>query len=339
VLTKKYFLWYDGTEVKMSRLLERVTEKAALQHKSRSTAKSYREWAKRYIVHFYDDGVYRHPDKMGSAEVEAFLTGLALDGASPSTQNQALCALVFLYRDVLGKPLGNVRPMRARRQKRQPEALTRDEITRVFEHLRGDRLLVCQLLYGSGLRLMEALRLRVKDLDLDNATLTARNTKSRRDRVVPVAARMLDGLRVQLERVREMWHSDLATGYAGASFPQALERKYTNAARLFAWQFVFPASRRTHWSDGTMRRHHLHESAPPKALKRAAEKAGIVSRVHAHALRHSFATHFLQDGGDIRTLQQLLGHKDIRTTMVYLHVDDAAKAQSPLDKLEWRCNT
>lgn len=314
-------------------LLDDLIATGKLRHLAEATIDQYVYWYEKF-VRFHRGDQWRHPADMGREEVKAFLTYLAMAGASASTCNQALAAMQFLYGRVLGKPLGNVKALRARRQKRQPEALTVAEVRAVLEQLSGDRRLVCSLLYGSGLRLMEALRLRVKDVDLACKMLLVRNTKNHKDRFVPVAAGVIKLLQAQIEWAREVWCADVAAGYDGASFPYALERKYRNAAIKFPWQFVFPATQLTRWDDGTLRRHHLHSSAVQKAVSHAGEKAGIDRRVYPHLLRHSFVTHLLRAGYDIVTVQELVGHSDIRTTRGYATPMRIGDVVSPLDKLD-----
>jgi integron integrase len=268
--------------------------------------------------------------------VTSFLTHLAaVRKVSASTQNQALAALLFLYRDVLQvelPPLGDV--VRARRSRRLPVVLTRDEVRTVLLELRGGHGLIAQLLYGSGLRLMEALRLRVKDVDFATHVLTVRRGKGDKDRVTVLPERLSPGLQAHLTHVKSVHARDLALGYGDAELPEALARKYPTAGRGWSWQFVFPS--RGISADprsGVLRRHHIHHTAVQRAVRLAVRRAGIVKPASCHTFRHSFATHLLEDGYDIRTVQELLGHTDVRTTMIYTHVLNRGGrgVRSPLD--------
>jgi integron integrase len=275
---------------------------------------------------------------MGKAEVEAFLTHLAVaHSVAPSTQNQALGALLFLYREVLGAKLGWLEGVeRARRPKRLPVVLTAAEVAAVLAHLDGTPWLVASLLYGSGLRLLEGLRLRVKDVDLARRELRVRSGKGDRDRVTMVPDRLLDPLRVQLGRVAALHANDLAEGHGAVFLPSALDVKKPHAARDLAWQYLFPANRRTPTAPaGAERRHHLHETVIQRAFRRAVAASGVRKAATCHSLRHSFATHLLESGHDIRTVQELLGHRSVQTTMVYTHVLNRGglAVRSPLDRI------
>ncbi|MGH7287562.1 MAG: integron integrase [Myxococcota bacterium] len=316
------------------RLLDRIRHAIRLRHMSRRTEDSYVAWIRRFIL-FHGK---RHPDGMGSLEVIAFLSDLAVRGqVSASTQNQALSALLFLYRVVLGRELqGLDGTVRAARPQRLPVVLSRDEVRRVLGELGGVHRLVATLLYGGGLRLLEALRLRVKDVDFDRSQLVLRDPKGGRDRAAPLP-RVAEGpLRRHLAQVHRLHETDLAQGIWGPPLPGGLERKYPNAPREWAWQWVFPATR-TGTDPATRRRfrHHLHETAVQRAVKAAAAKAGISKRVSCHTFRHSFATHLLEDGSDVRTVQELLGHRELRTTMIYTHVlqQGPLGVRSPADRL------
>ncbi|MGQ0602685.1 MAG: integron integrase, partial [Anaerolineales bacterium] len=252
-----------------------------------------------------------------------------------STQNQALNALVFLYRQVLHQDLdGRIEPVRAKRPERLPVVLTRDETHRLLDQLSGDYHLSAQLLYGSGLRLLECLRLRIKDIDFEQRAIVVRDGKGMKDRVTMLPDSLVAPLRTHLLRVKQLHAEDLTRGGGAVYLPFALERKYPNANREWAWQFVFPADRPS--SDprsGAVRRHHLHETSLQKAVREAAQRAGFAKPVTCHTLRHSFATHLLEAGYDIRTVQELLGHKDVKTTMIYTHVLNRGglAVRSPLD--------
>ena len=289
-------------------------------------------WIRRFIV-FHGK---RHPSAMGGAEVNQFLTHLAVERhVSASTQNQALSALLFLYRVILEDPLPWLDDLvRARRPLRVPVVLTIDEARAVLENMDGGAQLVAQLLYGSGLRLLEALMLRVKDLDFARREIVVRDPKGRHDRRTMLPERTGARLHEHLVEVRAVHEEDLACGFGAVWLPTALERKFPKAAVDWRWQWVFPASRR--WrEEGTGRefRHHLHETVVQRAVRAAAEAAGIVKRVGCHTFRHSFATHLLERGHDIRTVQELLGHRDVSTTMIYTHVLQigARGVRSPLD--------
>jgi integron integrase len=264
----------------------------------------------------------RHPREMGSAEVNAFLTHLAVkEQVSASTQNQALAALLFLYRDLLEQELELEGVVRARTRQRVPVVLSEAEVRAVRERLEGEAALVVGLLYGSGLRLMEALRLRVKDLDLQRMDITVRDGKGGKDRLTVLPQSLVQPLQGHLLKVRNLHQRDLAAGWGQVLMPYALARKYPNANREWAWQWVFPQQNR--WRDkesGNQGRHHLDPSVVQKAVKRAVTEAGVTKQASCHTFRHSFATHLLERGQDIRTIQELLGHKDVSTTMIYTHV-------------------
>jgi integron integrase len=280
----------------------------------------------------------RHPRELGEAEVAAFLNHLVVERrVAPSTQSQALCALVFMYQHVMGRPLGRLRDLRwARARARLPVVLTREEVERVLEQLTGTPWLVATVLYGSGLRLLECLQLRVKDVDLARGELRVRDTKGGRPRVTVLPAVLREPLRRHLAVVRRQHLQDVARGAGRVELPGALVAKYPGAAREWAWQWVFPARRqRVDRETGERRRHHLHESVIQRAVQTAVERSGIGKRASCHTLRHSFATHLLEEGYDIRTVQELLGHKDVRTTMVYTHVLNRGGrgVLSPADRL------
>jgi integron integrase len=276
--------------------------------------------------------------ELGPADVERFLVHLAADrGVSASTQNQALNALVFLFREVLGRPLPEMQFARARRPPRLPVVLTRDEVRRLIEALEGTYALMARLMYGTGMRLMECLRLRVGDLDFGNALIVVRDGKGGKDRVVPLPRRLVEPLKRHLDGVRALHQDDLAAGVAGVYLPDALARKSPQAPREWIWQWVFPSAQlSTDPKAGLVRRHHLNESGLQRAIKRAGVRAELPKRVNSHALRHSFATHLLEAGYDIRTVQELLGHADVSTTMIYTHVlnrPGVVPVRSPVDEL------
>ena len=300
-------------------LLDRVRHHIRLKHYSIRTEEAYVHHVKRFIL-FHRK---RHPAEMGAAEIRQYLSHLAVEGhVSASTQNQALAALLFLYREVLGLELPIVEGIeRAKRPARVPVVLTRAEVEAVLARLSGTQHLMAGLLYGAGLRLMEGVRLRVKDVDFGYAQIIVRDGKGEKDRRTVLPAPLVAGLRQHLERVRRQHAADLRQGYGRVYLPYALERKYPHAAAEWGWQWVFPASRLSvDPRSGAVRRHHASEDLLQKAVKRAIGAAGIPKKASCHTLRHSFATHLLEDGYDLRTIQELLGHADVRTTMIYTHV-------------------
>lgn len=315
------------------KLLDQVREVIQRKHYSRKTETSYVAWIKRFIL-FHSK---RHPREMGKAEIEAYLTYLAQDRkVAAATQNQAFNAILFLYRNVLRVELdGAINAVRARRPARLPTVLTREEVHLVLDAMSGPQQLVVQLLYGCGLRLMEGLRLRVKDIDFGLNQLVIREAKGMKERVTMLPELLRGSLQKQLLRTRLLHEKDLARGYGRVVLPYALARKYPGADREWGWQYVFPARRLYQEREtGIVRRHHLHESGVQKALHVAAQIAGIAKPVHCHTFRHSFATHLLEMGYDIRTVQELLGHQDVSTTMIYTHVlnrGGLAVVRSPLD--------
>jgi len=316
------------------KLLDRVRLEARRRHLSHRTEQSYVAWVRRFVL-FH---AKRHPRDMAEPEVVDFLSHLAAEGGvSASTQSQALAALVFLYRHVVGRELeGLGEAARARRTRPLPVVLSRDEVRAVLAALEGVHRLQATLLYGGGLRLMECLRLRVKDVDPKRGQITVRQGKGRRDRRAPLPRRVREPLARHLAGVRDLHRRDLAAGFAGVRLPDALERKYPGARREWGWQWVFPASRLTDdQRTGERLRHHLHSTATQRAVRGAAARAGIAKRVTCHTFRHSFATHLLEDGADIRTVQELLGHRDVKTTMIYTHVlgTGPLSVSSPADRL------
>jgi integron integrase len=317
------------------KLLEKYRERLRVKHYSLRTEDAYLHWVRRYI---YFHGK-RHPQEMGGSEVEAFLSHLATEGrVSPSTQNQALAALLFLYREVLEKELPWMDGMvRAKRPARVPVVLTENEVRALLAQLDGTRWLASSLLYATGMRLLEGLRLRVKDVDFERREIAVRDGKGGRDRRTMLPERLIEPLRSHLARVKVLHERDLAEGFGEVYLPFALARKYPKAGRSWPWQYVFPAgSRSVDPLDGVVRRHHLDEKVVQRAVSHAARKAGIAKPVSPHILRHSFATHLLDGGYDIRTVQELLGHKDVSTTMIYTHVLNRGGrgVRSPLDRLD-----
>ncbi|HXH13343.1 MAG TPA: integron integrase [Alphaproteobacteria bacterium] len=321
-------------EYRPKKLLDQVRHAIQLKHYSLRTEEAYVTWIKRYIF-FHKK---QHPSELGGAAIEAFLTHLAVDQkVAASTQNQALSALLFLYRNVLNTPLDlRIEAIRAKKPKRLPAVLTKEETLTVIERLSGTPRLMAKLLYGSGLRLMECLRLRVKDLDFAQRQIIVRDGKGLEDRVTMLPESLIIPLQEHLAHVKRIHAQDVAHGVAPVYLPSALARKYPHAGRLWIWQYVFPSDRlskdpRT----GILRRHHMSESTLQKAVSQAGRSAGLNKRVGCHTLRHSFATHLLQQGYDIRTVQELLGHKDVKTTMIYTHVLNRGGmgVRSPLDAM------
>lgn len=302
-----------------SPFLEQVRDAVRVRHYSVRTERTYIDWIVRYI-RFHR---CRHPQDMGEAEVGAFLTHLAVEReVTAGTQNQALNALNFLYRAVLKRPLGFMPDViRARRPDTLPVVLTQDEVRRILRSIATDYWLPACLMYGSGLRLMETVRLRIKDLDFDHRALLVRAGKGGKDRVVTLPDELLLPLRRHLQSVRMWQEKDIEEGYGDVWLPHALSRKYPGAGRDWAWQYVFPSRKRSiDPRSGLERRHHINAGSVQKAVKHAIRKAGIEKPASCHTLRHSFATHLLERGADIRTVQEQLGHKDIRTTQIYTHV-------------------
>ncbi|MBD3220019.1 integron integrase [bacterium] len=318
----------------MSRLIERVRATIRTRHYSPSTEKAYVTWIRRF-VRFHG---LRHPATMGQTEVSAYLTHLATEEkVAASTQNQALSAIMFLYREVLDLDLPWLDELvRARRPARMPTVLSTEEVEAVLGRIGGVPGLVAQLLYGSGLRLMEALRMRAQDVDLVRGELMVRQGKGQKDRVTVLPARLRGALAEHLERVQQQHHRDLEEGAGCVAMPRGLATKYPRAMREWRWQWVFPGRRIFRDREtGERRRHHLHQTSVQRAVTDAARSAGITKRVTCHTLRHSFATHLLAAGYDIRTIQELLGHRDVTTTMIYTHVlnKGGAGVRSPLDDL------
>jgi integron integrase len=316
------------------KLLDRVRLAIRTRHLSLRTEQAYVQWIRRFIL-FHDK---RHPKEMGADEIGAFLTHLAVEQqVSASTQNQALSALLFLYREVLRLQIGKVdEVVRAKRPRRLPVVLTQDEVRRLFTHIHGTHRLIGTLLYGSGLRLMECLRLRIKDCDFESRQITLRDGKGGYDRITMLPETLLPALKKHLVSVRNLHRQDLAKGFGKVALPHALIRKYPQAATDWAWQFVFPAnSRSVDPRSGVTSRHHISAQAMQRAMKHAVRAAGINKRASCHTLRHSFATHLLEGGYDIRTVQELLGHKHVKTTMIYTHVLNRGghAVRSPLDRL------
>jgi len=319
--------------VSRPRLLDQVRDAIRVRHYSIRTEEAYLQWIRKFIL-FHNK---RHPKEMGESEVESFLSYLASrKNVAASTQNQALSALLFLYRHVLKIELGWLDDVqRAKKPVRLPVVLTQEETRRVLSFLKDDKWLIGSLLYGSGLRLMECLRLRVQDIDTTMKQITVRDGKGGKDRVTMLPERVIPPLERHLEKVSHIHKQDLQGGFGEVHMPHALARKYPNAGREWVWQYVFPAAQRSKDPRyGIFRRHHLAESSVQKAVKQALRKASVNKPASCHTFRHSFATHLLEQGTDIRTIQELLGHVDVSTTMIYTHVikRGGQGVVSPLDR-------
>lgn len=313
------------------KLLDRLRGAIRVRGYRIRTEQAYVAWTKRY-VRFHDS---RHPDEMGGAEVSRFLTHLAVDlNVAPNTQNQAISALVFLYRHVLGEELIGIDAVRAKKPQKLPVVLSREEVRRLLLDLNGVQRLVAGLLYGSGLRLLEALRLRVKDMDFEYQTLHVRDGKGAKDRVVAFPRILHAAVVAHLETIRQLHAQDLQDGLGEVHLPYALARKYANAGKDWAWQYVFPSNRLSRDPrTGRTGRHHLSESMVQRRLRKSVINVGIAKPASAHTLRHSFATHALEAGMDIRTVQEQLGHASLETTQIYTHVikRGARGVRSPLE--------
>ena len=316
----------------MSQFMDALRDKIRVKQYSYKTEQTYIDWTERFI-RFHK---LRHPKDMGKAEIEQFLTQLANSGVSASTQNQALAAILFMYREMLDQTFSDIRAIRAKRSTHIPTVLSTEEVKRVLSRLHGVYHMIGYLLYGSGMRLMECLRLRVKDIDFDMHTVTLRETKSNRDRVTVLPQTVIEPLKLHLAKVKAQHEEDLAKGFGRVALPGALARKYPNAEYEWGWQYVFPASRMSRDPrSGQVQRHHLYETSVQKAIRKAAKEVGIQKPIGPHTFRHSFATHLLQAGTDIRKIQEILGHKDLKTTMIYTHVAGfGAGVKSPLDSLD-----
>jgi integron integrase len=325
-----------------TRLLDQVRERIRYLHYSVQTEKAYLYWARFFIRWHGRTGIMRHPRDMGQAQVEAFLTMLANERqVSPATHRQALNALLFLYKQVLGLDLPWMQSIgRPPERKRIPVVLTLAEVQTVLALIEGVEGTLARLLYGTGMRLAEGLNLRIKDLDFDRHVVVVRSGKGDKDRVVMLPRSLVQALREQLARSRALWGADRAAQRNGVFMPHALDAKYPRAGQSWAWHWVFPAdSLSIDPRTGVERRHHLFDERLGRALKKALALAGIAKHATVHTLRHSFATHLLQSGTDIRTVQELLGHSDVSTTMIYTHVLKVAAGgtASPLDALQALC--
>ncbi|QBG47663.1 integron integrase [Verrucomicrobia bacterium S94] len=316
------------------KLMEQVKEVLRFHHYAIRTEQTYCSWIRRYL-RFYE--MKRHPRDMGAAEIERFLSYLAVkEGVSASTQRQALNAIVFLYREVLDMELGEIAPTRGRRERRPPTVLTQEEARELLLELSGTHQLMAQLLYGCGLRLMECIRLRVQDVDFGQGQVFVRGGKGNKDRTVVLPKSVVPALGHQIDRVLRLHERDLAEGFGEVYIPEGLARKYPNACREPGWQYVFPSKKRSRDPrSGREMRHHVKESGLQRAVKVAVERCGIRKRAGCHTLRHSFATHLLENGTNIRMVQELMGHADVKTTEIYTHVmnKDLDQVKSPLDLL------
>lgn len=314
------------------RLLDTMRERIRVKHYSIRTEETYLQWAKRFIL-FHQK---RHPAEMGAPEVEAFLSHLAVQGnVAASTQNQALAAILFLYKEVLHIDLPWLEGVtRAKKPQRLPVVLTKDEVKQLLSNIEGVHHLMASLMYGTGMRLMECVRLRVKDMDFARREITVREGKGNKDRVTMLPTSLIVALQTHLERVKQRHGQDIEEGFGDVYLPHALARKYPNAPKEWSWQYVFPAKHRSvDPRSGDMRRHHVDEQGYQRAIKKAVREAGIAKPATSHTLRHSFATHLLEGGYDIRTVQELLGHSDVATTQIYTHVLNRGglAVRSPLD--------
>jgi integron integrase len=324
----------SGRFASQSALLAECEARLKLMHRSERTIEAYSLWIRRFIA----ESGRRNPELMGRGEVEEFLSKLATrHNVSASSQNQALCALLFLYKHVIGAPLEHMPELvRARRPHNLPVVLSRSEAQRILQVMTGSTRLMAALLYGSGLRLSECCALRVKDVDFERKQICVRRGKGRKDRMALLPAKLLKPLQEHLRKVEAQHHADLQSGAGHVELPEALCRKYPSASSSWPWQWVFPATRKyRHPETAQWRRHYLHETVLQKAVQAATRRAGIHKRISCHTFRHSFATELLMAGYDIRTIQKLLGHSDVRTTMIYTHVIDRGPlgVQSPLESL------
>jgi len=314
------------------KLLIQLRDEIRTRHYSIRTEEAYTQWVKRFIL-FHNK---RHPAEMGADEISSFLTHLAVyERVAASTQNQALNAIIFLYKEVLKLELNNLSNLiRAKRPEKLPVVLNKDEIEKILPNLDGVYHLIAGLLYGSGLRLLECLRMRVQDIDYKYKEITIRDGKGGKDRITILPASYTETLKLHLKKVKIIHQQDLKEGNGEVFLPNALERKYPYAPKSWGWQYVFPASKLSNDPrSNKIRRHHLTESMVQKKLKFAVRKAGVMKPATPHTLRHSFATHLLKNGYDIRTVQELLGHKDVKTTMIYTHVLNRGgfAVKSPVD--------
>jgi integron integrase len=316
------------------KLMDQVREVLRYYHYAYRTEQTYCDWIKRFLK-FYKFS--RHPKEMGAAEVEGFLSHLATEGkVAAATQRQALNAIIFLYREVLDIELGGIAPLRSKKQRKPPTVLTKNEVQQILRCMEGTHQLMGKLLYGCGLRLMECIRLRIQDVDFGQGRIFVRGGKGGKDRTVALPESLRVVLVEHVEKVKVLHRADLKAGFGEVYIPEALARKYPNACHEMGWQYVFPAKNRSiDPRSGKKRRHHVKESGLQKAVKTAVRQVGIAKRVGCHTMRHSYATHLLENGTNIRIVQDLMGHKDVKTTEIYTHVmdKDIDAVKSPLDLL------
>lgn len=322
----------SSTQPQSKKLLDQMRDTLQTQHYSYRTENAYVDWVKRFIL-FHQK---RHPKDMGEAEISAFITHLATERkVAASTQNQALSAVLYLYREVLHRPIENLASIRPQKPERIPTVLTKSEALRVINALTGVHQLMAKILYGSGLRLIECIRLRIKDIDFEQQCIIVRDGKGEKDRITMLPESIIPPLKEHLVRVQQIHHQDIQNGYGTVYLPYALEKKFPNASGEWAWQYIFPAKNLSvDPRSNVTRRHHANESGLQKAVRAAAKLAGLQNKtVSCHTFRHSFATQLLQNHYDIRTVQELLGHKDVKTTMIYTHVLHLGglAVKSPLD--------
>ena len=319
--------------MKRSPFIESVRNELRVRHYSLQTEKTYLYWIRSFIL-FNEK---QHPEKMSNPEIERFLNYIATSrGVAASTQNQALCAIIFLYRHVIKRDITDLSYTFAKRPRRLPTVLSPEEVNRILNNCSGKYWLIVALLYGCGFRVSEVLSLRIKDIDLNNRSIFIFSGKGAKDRYTLLPNSLIERLREQIDEVRELHEGDVNEGFGFTSLPPSLHRKYKSTLKDFSWQYIFPSTTRcTHPYDGYICRHHLHPTAFTKQLRLAVVKSGVSKRVTAHTFRHSFATQLLVNGSDIRTVQELLGHTDIRTTEIYTHVvgNKRAGTSSPVDSL------
>jgi integron integrase len=318
------------------KIMDQVRQVLRYHHYAYRTEQAYCDWIVQYLK-FYK--YQQHPGEMGKTEIDTFLSYLATDRkVSASTQRQALNAIIFLYKRVLDMPVsGDIEPVRAKRHIRLPVVMTKNEVQRVFAHMQGIHLLMAKILYGCGLRLMECIRLRIQDLDFERNLIYIRDAKGGKDRTTLLPKSIQEDMHFHVAKVRQIYQQDIANGYGEVYMPEALSKKYPNATREFRWQYVFPAKKLSiDPRSGVKRRHHTLESGLQKAVKVAVDRAEITKRVSCHTFRHSFATHMLENGINIRVLQELMGHADVKTTEIYTHVmeKDISHIVSPLDAIQ-----
>jgi len=326
-------LFKNSSTTKKPKLLDQVRITIRTKHYSKRTEESYVYWIKKFVL-FHNKC---HPKDMGEHEINEFISHLAVkEHVSASTQNQALCGIIFLYKHIIKKEIGDLKFTWAKKPKKVPVVLTKQEIGLLFDHLVGVSRLMAFLIYGAGLRLRECLQLRVQDIDFGYKQITIHDAKGAKDRVTILPENLIDPLRAHIKKVKRLHEKDTSQGYGSVALPYALEKKYPNAANTFDWQWIFPAPNISRDPrSGIKRRHHQGEWMIQRAIREAKLKAGIIKRVGCHSLRHSFATHLLEDGYDIRTIQELLGHKNLNTTMIYTHVlnKGGRGIRSPVDFL------